>query len=776
MIAFENEYTFTSALNDGIAMFLGSGFSVLARDRNDKPLPTGTGLSQELVAKFGLCGVDGLSLPQICAILEAQKRDSFRSFLTERFTCDHFDSRYLALDRLNIKTIFTTNIDDLPFKIYQSSKRHYLSDVAMTGPTHSDREAVNLVTLHGCVKHDNEDFAFSSLDLASSFSTDPDKWHFLTESLQRFPTLFWGYSLSDSGVLQALSPKTVKGRPHMDKWIVIQKEEQPAVQYFKALGFQIIIAGTSDFLDFLVNYQPPQHVQIADALQTTRSLFSEEAMPEAGSVPVRPLIEFYAGAAPTWHDIFQGQIHRTDHFAKIRESINSGRNTIVIGAPAVGKTTLMMQIAADIAFKGHKLITESLTTEKASLIIRKLNGEKALIFVDNFGDNIESFDILSRSPNVIVAGFDRDYNFDIISHRINRSAFNIIEVTDLSDRDIQQIFLRIPKEIRVEYFNRPVTEKGVNPSLYEVIEANIVKPSLQKRFNHVLKQLLSIDQVLHDVFVMCCYVRQCRTPVSFDMAYAFCRGLIEDYKDIYLIFDRLGALVADYSGPFVDVDQDYYTPRSTIVSEAVLSQVTHSNLKRVITRFHTEVSSFRIARYDVFKRRAFDANLMLNAFDFWEDGKEFYEIAYEKDKSPYLLQQGALYLAHRRHFREAFSWIDRAVLQSKYKIPSIRNSHAIILFNANISAPQSDPTVRQTLTKSMDILKECYTYDKRKTYHALTFADQALKYYEVYRDDNAVNYLNTAIEWLGSEKSRSPWNRKINRLYAIVNSKLLQLP
>jgi hypothetical protein len=85
--------------------------------------------------------------------------------------------------------------------------------------------------------------------LASAFSSDPDKWHVLTGRLQKFPTVFCGYSLNDAGVLQALSPETVNERPHQDKWIVLRDADDAAESYFTALGFNIIIGGTVELLE-----------------------------------------------------------------------------------------------------------------------------------------------------------------------------------------------------------------------------------------------------------------------------------------------------------------------------------------------------------------------------------------------------------------------------------------------------------------------------------------------------------------------------------------------
>jgi tetratricopeptide (TPR) repeat protein len=175
----------------------------------------------------------------------------------------------------------------------------------------------------------------------------------------------------------------------------------------------------------------------------------------------------------------------------------------------------------------------------------------------------------------------------------------------------------------------------------------------------------------------------------------------------------------------------------------------------------------------VFRRRGFDCSFALRAFPEWKNGKEFYERIMFRDQSPYLLQQEALYLSHKKRFKEAFAVIDEAVQMTRNRNPTIRHSHAIILFQANINGPANDPVVVQTLQRSMTILKECYEYDKRKTYHALKFADHALRYREIYGGAAAAEYLQIAVRWLQEEVRRTPWNRDAKRLLNLVRNATL---
>lgn len=762
----ENENSFLAALSNGINLFIGSGFSILAKDQHGRHLPTGPQLCAELIAQFKVPA--NLDLSQVATILNTTARDELWSYLQTRFTVGDFPREYGAIDTIRVESIFTTNIDDLLYNIYSKSKNSYLNDLDLHGATFRDRQAIDLVTLHGCVVDNSRELSFSGTELASAVARDPDRWRFLTNSLQSRPTLFWGYSLTDAGTLQSLHPSTVRERRLADRWItVLPNTDEGTLRYFRALGFQIVEADTLELLLYLNRQQLTANVDhLGNA--PTKEVLPEWSIPDVGTVPVRSIIDFYRGAPPTWYDIYSGQLHATRHHARIRDALNAKKHTLVVGVPGSGKSTLLMQVMKDFPFSGHKLICEAPTPEKAALILNRLEGAKALIGIDNFSDSLDGFITLLWAPNIQVLACDRDYWFEIVSHRIPDEDLRVLDVTDLDSEDVQQLLQRIPAKVRKPDSASP----GTAPSIFEVIESNIAFPSLSTRYAAVLQQLAREDVRLLEFLLICSYVHSCRTPVSMDMLLAFFSDNVSDYSEIHDMRENLGRLLTDYLGDLDDGDQDYYSPRSTLVAEAVINQAGLADLKRVITRFHNKVSPYRIHRFDVFKRRAYDATLMQRVFDEWEEGKGFYRSAYDRDKSPYVLQQGALYLAHKRQFQEAFQMIDEALVVSNRRIPSIRNSHAVILFRANINRPETDGTVKRTLQQSMEILRECYGDDKRKAYHATVFADQALSYDGRFGRSESKEYLETAASWLKEEQRRSPWHREVKRLYGVIARRL----
>ena len=175
MVHIENTYNLQSALTNWVNLFLGAGFSVLASDLRGAPLPIGDELSKELAEHFKVQHGERLDLPALCTIISSTRKDELRAYLEKRFSVGWHDPRYQILDRFETKAIFTTNIDDLLYRIYTNSKTRYLNPIDLRGPAFRDRQAVDLVALHGSVVNQNKPLRFGATELATSFGTDPDQ-------------------------------------------------------------------------------------------------------------------------------------------------------------------------------------------------------------------------------------------------------------------------------------------------------------------------------------------------------------------------------------------------------------------------------------------------------------------------------------------------------------------------------------------------------------------------------------------------------------------------
>jgi hypothetical protein len=223
-----------------------------------------------------------------------------------------------------------------------------------------------------------------------------------------------GYSLADAGILQSLNPQTIRGRALQPKWIVLRERDPASEMYFQALGFQIIIADTAGFLTWLRDASKSAKPEPSASAPNSRHEFDPESLPDPASVPVRPLQDFYNGAPPTWYDIYAGRIYKTSQFNHVLDVVNSGRSGMMIGMPASGKTTIMMQVAAHVQTNRLKLVIGSMSTAQSELLLNRLAGRSALVLMDDAADDINGFNKLLNASDVQVVGFERDYFFELV--------------------------------------------------------------------------------------------------------------------------------------------------------------------------------------------------------------------------------------------------------------------------------------------------------------------------------------------------------------------------
>ena len=760
-ISIENEYSLQEAFNSGINLFVGAGFSIYAHDFNDRSLPLGSQLAEELCNHFNKNLHD---LPKLATILEATRKDDFHKYLTNRFSVKSYPKFYNILNDINVKSIFTTNIDNLIPKIINESRKRYIHYQNVNGES-TDVKAINYLPLHGNVEQKHQEYIFGIPSLANIFDNSERTWWFLTHAIEKYPTLFIGYGLNDSSTIQALTSKKTFNNAQKEKWIVLKDYSTEEKEYYESLGFSIIISDTKQFLEYIgdkINSKNIPSQQSSNCSPSIKYLFPKNIVPHTiKNISKRPIKEFFQGLPPTWTDIFSNIIYKTSHFLAIKNSVyDLSKHTIIIGAPVTGKTTLAMQIAHEITYDGTKLIFDHLTTFQADFLIHILNKEKALIFVENFTDNIEAFIKLSSIPNVKLIGIDRSHNFGMVNHLFDQN-YTIINVTELTERDTQKIFESLPSDIRNDDIKKEKNTKYSDDSIFEFVIRNIKGQNIKERYTHVLKQLEKDHQQLAEFLVLCAYMHSSRVPLSMEVSYSYFNDRY-NYKEVLKMKNELGDLLKEYhTNELIDDYEytDYYYPRSYYIAESILKNASGNLLKKIMNKIISDVPKIQIYNYNTFRKHAFDKNIVLNAFFDWKEGKEFYERAYlYDDENPYILQQGALYLSAKQKHLDAFGWIEKAITKSRKNL-SIKNSHAIILFNANYDSEST--SAEEQLDYSMEILHNCYSSDQRKSFHAITYADQAIRYFNRIYNEKTLKYLNQAKIWLDEEMIENKWNTKI---------------
>ncbi len=765
-IQIEEKNTFDKALRTGISVFLGSGFSVLSKDKQGNNLPCGNGLLENLKEKFPKIAAFN-DLSKVSTVLEkSMERDEFKEYLTKRFTVDEYDKLYENMTRINVKNIFSTNIDDLIFKVWENDNQsqRYINNTLNLGESNNNL-AINYFPVHGCVLNPDKEYIFSNIKIASAYSSQDGSWESLKLTVSNAPILFWGWSFSDSDIIEAIySSRGKMVEDNTRKWIVLYNPEEFEIEFYKSLNFSIIIADTEQLLRYFEQIEFEKDEKTGSKINIPAQYQVPLAIKEA-SYPVE---SFFMGDIPRWSYIYSGQIVKTHHYKKIADLIHSGKDIIVIGIPASGKTTLFMQLASGMELEKPKHILYTPTVAEVERYCKMVGNEKVLVFVDNCLNDYRAFEQLMKRTTIQVIGFERDNRYESIAYRFMESglSFELYDVSEVSEQDITRIIGSIPKGM----FSGKIIGLKDN-TIFEAIRKHTKVPIMEDRFANVLRDLYSYDKKATELFLMISYVHSCGVPVSYDMIYSYLEA--DDYQDVYREIKNIGKLITEcynqdfgFLGEISLDDQDYYKCRTRYLAELIIQKVPNYKLMRlVLSKFVERVPVFKICRYDIFKSSAFDADIVTRYFTKYEDGIEFYNKCLEIEDSAFMYQQIALYASRKRKYSDAFRWIDKAKNCEKRNIFSIRNTHAIILFNANISKENEDGSVIATLHQSLEILKDCYENDLRKGYHARIFGELVLKFYETYGYDEVEKYIETANKWLEIEMaSKSSGNTSIKKM------------
>lgn len=766
---FDHQHTLIEAMHTGINLFAGAGFSVHAKDCDGNKLPIGSDLIKELHTHVG----PGLKdLPRYCSLMERQNKSALINYLTKRFHVSSYDDCYLNLNLINLKGVYTTNIDDLIPQIIEKSPYRYINEQHVNGDC-IDAKGINYLPLHGYVKYPEKGYVFSVEKIANIYNQAPRIWAHLSAALEKYPTLFIGYGLNDTGVIEAITSEQTFQNAQKTKWIVLYDPTDDDITYFEGIGFSIIIAETKQFLDEIPKLDK-WNSTINNPSQEIEKIFTANIVPKDSRGQIqRPIEEFYRGLPPKWTDILRNVIYKTSHYKTIEDSIfNKQKGTIIIGSPISGKTTIAMQVAYFIQYDGIKLLFSDLNQGRAEYIAKIIGDQKALIIIENFTDDIKAFQKIKELPNVSLVGIDRSHNFGYVSHLIDKNEFDIINVTPLTDFDIQGIIETIPDGLRKEEseIRKNRYSHDIDESFFEFVIRHIKGESIKKRYKEFICRLEVEDPNLAQFLVLCAYMHASRVPLSMEVAYSYFDEF--SYHEVIEMRKQLSDfLKEDDAEELAQNSIDGYRPRSSIISDSILSNVSTSLLAQVLNTLLDKVSYIKICNFKTFRKWGFDKVLVSKAFPNWEDGKMFYEKAFlYNNRNPYVLQQGALYLSLKKRYNEAFDWIDKAKILTNDRQFSIRNSHAIIMFDANYDINTEDSV--EQLDRSMEILQKCFTDDMRKTFHAKTYADQAIRYYKKYNNPKSIEYLRQAQIWIKQEIDANAWAYDLKKYATEVNTAL----
>ena len=453
MEIFDYENMFRDSLQKGISLFCGAGFSVEAMDGDGKCLPIGKELLQEL--KLEMPAIQSYkNLPRACTKLENTDKKSFYNFLERRFCVKEYNLLYNELLKVNIKSIFTTNIDDLFFKIYENnSTQYFLNDCSKKGKDPYDSHGIPYFPLHGCVRDEDKGYVFGVTEIASAFSerTKEMAWKRLTQEVSNTPVLFWGWNFADAGPIEAMYGENSSIDENIYRWVLLYEKDEEMIDFLHSLKFNVIVGDTIELLEYIKECNLENKNQISEVENFSETDFSEFLIPKNDEKLISyPFEQYFVEYSPKWSFVYSNQIYKTSHYKKVVDTIAQNKDIIVIGMRSSGKTTLMMQLLVDYQTDKmkHYMINPSL--EQVERYLKLLNGRKSLLFVDDCLRDTNGMIKLLENNNVQVVGFERDFSYEGQYLRIKSFPFEMIDITEIKAEDAQSILDSVPYKLKKE--------------------------------------------------------------------------------------------------------------------------------------------------------------------------------------------------------------------------------------------------------------------------------------------------------------------------------------
>lgn len=746
---------FKQTIMNGINLFTGAGFSILP-DCDGKVLPAGGSLAKEICERFDIGGYD-YDLEKISNLANIKAKSQFQKYLREKYTVTSYNPLYEALNLITIKSYITTNIDNIVPLVMSNSKRYYLRNISH-GPIKKSNTEIQYIPLHGCVNDINSHLYFGKNELANVDSDNKDLFDSMHSKLLEYPTLFVGYGFHDNSIERIIA-NTITN-PKQDIWVMCLNGQDAEINYYRQLGCKIIVGDTSSFLEWINDNCKAENKDVQ--VDTLDAALKEYRIPDVCNVELIPKEQYFQKCRTDWYCIFNNYPYVRKHVDELRERLLSTKNIIVKGIPFSGKTTIAMQVAI-MASNDYKLFINELTVERANYIINVLSNKQALIFVDNCCEDSEALSILMQCANLSVIGFTDDFVYESTKHKFENIKPYFINVTELELDEPYRIYEQIPESIRLPFSKVAEDEKC---SMVEFIKQNVKDSLSEGNVKDFFSRIKDVSYKGFEVVALATYLSKNGSALNTDVLCSYFDttdySVIKEYISIAqnCLRDMSVALEEDL------VDQDYYLLRSHVfvyLSIKVLMRHYKTEYQKIVKRLILNVSPYKIYRYNVFKRSAYDSSFFNKLFG--NDADLLYKHLLKHEYNAYTLQQWALYKAYTGDYEKAFRLIDEAIGLKPNNL-SMKNTNAIIKFEANKNS--NSEYALEEMKSAMEILRACYMNDERKSYHANKYAEFALFLKE---NKNNSDYIESAKEWLTSICSEeSSVNRISKRLLTRINS------
>ncbi len=406
-------------------LFVGAGFSLGAKQRNNLPIPSGAALKKMIISNILKISenddyydeVVNTPLYKVCSLVhDSDKKEELSAYLQTIFQGVKPADFHLSYVRYPWHNIYSTNIDDVIEQACKSIAHPLVVHTEKHNPQISREGELTLYKLHGCVNNPKEGFIFDEEEYIDSVLNRTDhKFANLAIEFQTKDFIFVGSNFDDFNIKYYLklygSTSSRSGRGSL--FFVNPK---PSYNFRTSVLKEggILIEQTAEEFALLLEevLQDLNHTDesrlLFNGFLRLKSLKNKLAVEtEANGYNTN----FYMGAAPRWHDIiYDWDIllpSALDAFRKSLSSFETDENNALVytvyGGGCSGKSTLIKRLAMELSEASYEVILyegKNFDTKLPLRYIEKSDYEKYALVIDDASYNYQHIAYLCKNlPN-----------------------------------------------------------------------------------------------------------------------------------------------------------------------------------------------------------------------------------------------------------------------------------------------------------------------------------------------------------------------------------------
>lgn len=565
----DEEYLIRRLSRNEVVLFLGAGFSMMARNALNETLPVGRKFSEKLWNFLGTPGDysdHNTALQSMYqAVLSSNKPyREIETILEDNFLVKEVPDIYNNLTIPFWYKIYTVNIDDLLDKIYAPTGVQELQVLKFPKDEYKERDQTLLklqaVFLHGKLKCRPNEVIFSRTQYASTTLDHQPLYAQFVHDYSTLPTIFIGTALDEpifDQYIAARQSRTGEIPENRPRSFIIDPYISPIQEniYRTLYNIEPIKATTEDFLKWLGSIDsliPDYDDTLKIVLPSLTTLLASDKFKESFRESVNDFAQsfskiiitskyvnkskaFLLGTSPRWADIYFNLdaprlISPTifNHVEVLFDSPSELGSIVILGSAGSGKSTVLRRVCFDLAKNGRSIYfsnSETIPSVTNLMTTLQMLKEKVVLAFDNADlilkqlvPMIEQLTKLPFPPVIILAS--RTNVFDRESNRcepiINLKEFSM---SNLERQEIVDVILILEKNNLLGYLKGMPQDNRIKEFEYRAKKQILVamrEATNGRDFDEIIKS--EFDQIATSEAKLLCLCTALTTDAGFTIS------------------------------------------------------------------------------------------------------------------------------------------------------------------------------------------------------------------------------------------------------------------